>query len=85
MLRPLIEHTELETTGTMSTPTSNKCILCKSPDRAKILRSSIFLADSIEMGKAIDWQQELTSALSARYRKLYRQEARDSLIGKRSR
>lgn len=38
--------------------------VCKPPDWPIIKTVSIFFAGSIEMGKAIDWQSDLTMALS---------------------
>ncbi|KAF2420315.1 hypothetical protein EJ08DRAFT_653872 [Tothia fuscella] len=45
-------------------PADAKCQVCKPPMWAEIKGPSIFLAGSIEMGKAIDWQSGLASALS---------------------
>jgi hypothetical protein len=43
---------------------NDRCIICKPPALPGIEGPSIFLAGSIEMGVAIDWQNDLTSALS---------------------
>ncbi|KAF2812560.1 uncharacterized protein BDZ99DRAFT_461225 [Mytilinidion resinicola] len=41
-----------------------KCTVCKPPGSAKTIQAaSIFLAGSIERGKAIDWQTALTKKL----------------------
>lgn len=50
--------------STTSTPNAN-CIICKPPVRlTEIKRPSVFLAGSIDMGKAKDWQKTLTASLS---------------------
>lgn len=38
--------------------------LCKPPQRPTIASPSVFLAGSIEMGRAIDWQSTVTNGLS---------------------
>jgi hypothetical protein len=49
----------------MSAPTPNiEFASCKSPTWPKIKGSSVFLAGSIEMGRAIEWQADFTAALS---------------------
>jgi hypothetical protein len=45
-------------------PADAKCKVCKPPQWADIQGPSIFLAGSIEMGRAIDWQSSLTLALA---------------------
>lgn len=37
----------------------------KAPEPIRIVGRSVFLAGSIDMGKAVDWQKEITDALSA--------------------
>jgi len=51
-------------TTTESSVTTNGCIVCMPPDWSKTDRASVFLAGSIDMGKARDWQSEMTAALS---------------------
>ncbi|KAF2174602.1 hypothetical protein K469DRAFT_614017 [Zopfia rhizophila CBS 207.26] len=48
----------------MSTSTPAKYVICKPPTRPINFGVSIFLAGSIEMGAAIDWQSDITKALS---------------------
>lgn len=50
--------------ATLGLPSDAKCKVCKPPLWADIKGPSIFLAGSIEMGRAIDWQSSLASALS---------------------
>jgi nucleoside 2-deoxyribosyltransferase-like protein len=40
------------------------CRVCMPPDWSKTTGLSVFLAGSIDMGKARDWQSEVTAALS---------------------
>jgi hypothetical protein len=49
---------------TMGLPADAKCHVCKPPQWADIKGPSIFLAGSIEMGRAIDWQSSLAAALA---------------------
>ena len=39
-------------------------VVVKAPNSFSLLKPTIFLAGSIEMGKAVDWQTELTNNLS---------------------
>lgn len=41
-----------------------KMKVIKAPQRLDLKRSIVFLAGSIEMGKAVDWQTQVTNALS---------------------
>ncbi|THU96898.1 hypothetical protein K435DRAFT_858156 [Dendrothele bispora CBS 962.96] len=45
---------------------STTVTVCKPPQELVIPGRSVFLAGSIEMGKAEDWQAQLTSILSKR-------------------
>lgn len=45
-------------------PADAKCQVCRPPNWANIKGPSIFLAGSIEQGKAIDWQSALTLKLA---------------------
>ncbi|KAF2194707.1 hypothetical protein K469DRAFT_734458 [Zopfia rhizophila CBS 207.26] len=45
-------------------PSPTKCVICKPPKRLESIGTSVFLAGSIEMGTATDWQRDITSALS---------------------
>lgn len=48
----------------MQAPESKtKCIVHKAPNTTDAERPSLFLAGSIEMGKAVEWQKWLTEAL----------------------
>lgn len=48
-----------------TTPSERKCQECFPPEDPETVRgASVFLAGSIEMGKAIDWQSSLTSQLA---------------------
>ncbi|KAF2727573.1 hypothetical protein EJ04DRAFT_557296 [Polyplosphaeria fusca] len=47
----------------MSTSSSNDFVICKPPTLPTIIGASVFLAGSIEMGTAIDWQSDVTAAL----------------------
>jgi Nucleoside 2-deoxyribosyltransferase like len=50
--------------STSTTSSTQKCVECKPPVWPTVTQPSIFLAGSIEMGAAIDWQSAITSALS---------------------
>jgi len=50
--------------ATLSLPASAKAQVCVPPAWANITGPSIFLAGSIEMGKAINWQSAMAAALS---------------------
>ena len=43
---------------------ARKCIECKPPVWPTVDQPSVFLAGSIEMGKAIDWQALITNSLA---------------------
>lgn len=45
-------------------PADAKCQACQPPAWPKMRGPSVFLAGSIEMGKAIDWQSAITAALA---------------------
>jgi hypothetical protein len=45
-------------------PADAKAQACQPPIWPKMRGPSVFLAGSIEMGKAVDWQSELTAALA---------------------
>ncbi|KAF5334285.1 hypothetical protein D9758_015551 [Tetrapyrgos nigripes] len=51
---------------TTTTTTSNNITVYKPPQAPTYNGKSVFLAGSIEMGKAEDWQTKLTNALSTR-------------------
>jgi hypothetical protein len=58
-------------TNTSENPPTYKCeekignaIVCKPPAWPEIKSTSVFLAGSIEMGKAIDWQSYVANAIS---------------------
>ncbi|KIW02477.1 uncharacterized protein PV09_06282 [Verruconis gallopava] len=50
--------------GLYALPADAKAQACLPPVWPQIRGPSVFLAGSIEMGKAVDWQTELTSALA---------------------
>ncbi len=39
-------------------------VVVKAPEAFSLLKPTVFLAGSIEMGKAVDWQTQLTNELS---------------------
>lgn len=58
--------TAITSTTDPATPTPHPAFsICKPPQPPTIPGRSIFLAGSIEMGKAIDWQQDISTRLSS--------------------